>query len=42
MPRRLAFWAVSLAALGALAAVAASYFSPDMVVDLANQVWSCF
>lgn len=29
-------------ALIALAAVAAAYLSPHMVMDLANRVWSCF
>ena len=35
-------WLAWTAAAVLLAAVAASYFSPDMVVDLANRVWSCF
>jgi len=38
-PRRLAAWA--LVAI-ALAAVFAAYLRPEMAVDLANRVWSCF
>jgi hypothetical protein len=30
------------AALAALALVFAAYLQPDLVVDLANRVWSCF
>ena len=30
------------AALAALAAVFAAYFSPHLLVDLATRVWSCF
>jgi len=38
-PTRLAAWsAVALA----LAAVFAAYQRPDLAVDLANRVWSCF
>jgi len=36
---RLLLWG---AALVLLALVSAAYLSPDMVVDLANKVWSCF
>jgi hypothetical protein len=38
-PRRLLIWS---AAAAALAAVAAAYLDPHVVVDLANKVWSCF
>jgi hypothetical protein len=38
-PARVAAWAV--AAL-ALAGVFAAYQRPEVVVDLANRVWSCF
>jgi hypothetical protein len=38
-PRRLLVWA---AATAALAAVAAAYLDPHVIVDLANKVWSCF
>ena len=31
-----------LAVVAALAAVFAAYLQPAMVVDLANQIWSCF
>jgi len=38
-PTRLAAWsAVALA----LAAVFVAYQRPDLAVDLANRVWSCF
>lgn len=30
------------AAAAALAAVFISYLQPDLMVDLANRVWSCF
>lgn len=30
------------AAVAALAAVFISYLQPDLMVDLANRVWSCF
>ena len=30
------------AALLALAVVFAAYFSPHLLVDLANRVWACF
>ena len=36
---RLAAWAVAAAVL---AVVAASYFDPHLMVDLANRVWACF
>ena len=36
---RLAAWA---GALTALALVFSAYFSPHLVVDLANRVWACF
>ncbi len=38
-PQRLLVWAATAAAL---AAVSQAYLRPDMVVDLANRVWSCF
>lgn len=38
-PRRLLAWALALLAV---AAVFAAYFSPHLVVDLANAVWACF
>ena len=38
-PRRVALWAVALAVL---IAVFALYLQPDLVVTLANQLWSCF
>lgn len=37
--RRLLLWS---AAAVALALVFSSYLGPDLVVDLANRVWSCF
>jgi hypothetical protein len=37
--RRLVAWG---AALGALALVFAAYLQPDMMVSIANFVWSCF
>jgi hypothetical protein len=36
---RLLAWCGVLLVLGA---VASAYFTPEMVVDLANRVWSCF
>ena len=39
MSLRLAAWAVAAATL---AAVAAAYFDPHLMVDLANRVWACF
>ncbi len=38
-PRRLLVWT---AVAGALAAVFAAYRRPELVVDLANRIWSCF
>jgi hypothetical protein len=38
-PARIAAWA---AAALALAAVFAAYQRPDLAVDLANRLWSCF
>lgn len=37
--RRALAWATALAAL---AAVFVAYLQPDLAVDLANRVWSCF
>ncbi len=37
--KRAVLWA---AAAAALAAVFVSYLQPDLMVDLANRVWSCF
>ena len=37
--RRSLAWA---AAAGALALTAAAYLDPQVVVDLANRVWTCF
>ncbi len=37
--RRLLGWA---AAIAMLAGVFAAYRSPELAVDLANQLWSCF
>lgn len=37
--KRTLIWA---AAAAALAAVFMAYLQPDLVVDLANRVWSCF
>jgi hypothetical protein len=38
--RRTAFaWALAMLVLGA---VFAAYLRPDLVVTLANQLWSCF
>ena len=34
--------ALGLAAAVALGAVFASYLQPDLVMSLANQLWSCF
>ena len=39
---RLAWRAAALVALVALALVFAAYLQPDLMFDLANQVWSCF
>lgn len=38
-PRRFLVWA---GALLALALVFAAYFSPHLMLDLANAVWACF
>lgn len=38
-PRRLLAWTAALAVLGA---VFAAYLQPTLMVELANQVWSCF
>jgi hypothetical protein len=35
-------WVWRTAALTALALVFASYFQPDLVLQLATQVWNCF
>ncbi len=35
-------WLLRTAALLALAAVFAAYLNPQLMVDLANQVWACF
>jgi hypothetical protein len=35
-------WTWRIAALIALALVFASYLQPDLVMQLATQVWSCF
>ena len=35
-------WAWRAAALAALALVFLAYLQPDMMVQLANRVWSCF
>jgi hypothetical protein len=37
--RRAAAWAAALALLGG---VFMAYLQPDLVVTLANQLWSCF
>ncbi len=37
--KRMLVWA---AAAAALTAVFMAYLQPDLVVDLANRVWSCF
>ncbi|WP_292456673.1 hypothetical protein [Methylibium sp.] len=37
--RRAGLWAL---AAGALAGVFLAYRQPDLMVDLANRVWSCF
>lgn len=37
-----ACWVWRTAALAALALVFASYFQPDLVLQLATQVWNCF
>ena len=37
--RRLLAWAAALAALGA---VFAAYLQPTLMLELANQLWSCF
>lgn len=37
------FWRIlALAALAALAGVFLMYTRPDFMVDMANQLWSCF
>lgn len=35
-------WLWRGAAAGALALVFASYFQPDLVLQLATQLWNCF
>ena len=35
-------WTWRIAALFALALVFASYLQPDMMLQLANQIWNCF
>ncbi len=35
-------WVLRAGALLALAAVFAAYLNPQLMVDLANQVWACF
>ena len=35
-------WLVRLAVVVALAAVFMLYTRPDFMVDMANQLWSCF
>ena len=35
-------WAWRAAALATLALVFASYLQPDLVLQLATQVWNCF
>ena len=37
--RRLLAWAAALAVLGA---VFAAYLQPTLMLELANQLWSCF
>lgn len=37
--RRLLAWAAALAVLGA---VFAAYLQPALMLELANQLWSCF
>lgn len=37
--RRLLAWAAAIAVLGA---VFAAYQRPELAVDLANRLWSCF
>lgn len=37
--RRLLAWAAALAVLGA---VFGAYLQPTLMLELANQVWSCF
>ena len=37
--RRVAVWAVALAAMGGVFAL---YVQPDFMVLMANQVWACF
>ena len=41
-PHRLSTALGYLAAILALAAVFSLYFSPDLIVDLAGRLWSCF
>jgi hypothetical protein len=35
-------WTWRVAALAALALVFASYMQPDLILQLATQVWNCF
>ena len=35
-------WTWRVAALAALAVVFASYLQPDLVLQLATQLWNCF
>ncbi|WP_259372725.1 hypothetical protein [Piscinibacter koreensis] len=35
-------WLGGVAAVAVLAAVFASYLQPELVVELATQVWNCF
>jgi hypothetical protein len=41
-PGSRARWGWRIAALLALGLVFASYLQPDLMLDLANRVWSCF
>jgi hypothetical protein len=40
--QRTARWGLGLAALAALGLIFASYLQPDMMVQLATQLWNCF
>jgi hypothetical protein len=40
--QRASRWGWGAAALAALALVFASYLQPDMMVQLATQLWNCF
>ncbi len=42
MKSQLLSWLMRVAVLAVLAAVFMLYTRPDFVVDMANQLWSCF